>query len=91
MKMSGNEKIFVESPEISHAISPQIQVVDAVATVLTQSPYRQLRALTCEANGEAFVLKGTVSKFYLKQIAQAIVLAELPATARLENRLEVRH
>jgi len=41
---------------------------------LSLSPYRSLRALTCEVAHGKLVLRGTVTTYYLKQLAQSIAL-----------------
>ena len=59
------------------------------AEVLAASPMPELRRLEVEATDEAVTLRGRVSSFYLKQMAQECVK---PAVAgrRLVNRVEVR-
>jgi osmotically-inducible protein OsmY len=56
--------------------------------LLSQSCYAQLRSLSCECEGGAVTLTGRVPTFYLKQVAQQLVMA-LPELQQLHNHLEV--
>jgi len=67
---------------------------DAVARAkktLGQSPISELRELQVEQRGSALVIRGVVSRFYHKQLAQEVVRA-VCAQANLElvNSVEVR-
>jgi hypothetical protein len=61
----------------------------AAEAALQASGYPAIAELECRTIDGAIVLSGTVSSYYLKQIAQAVVL-RLGVVARVENRLEVR-
>ena len=63
-------------------------VEHAARQALRASPYGELHGTTCEACDGVLVLRGRVSSFYLKQIAQ-VITRQLPGVMRLENRLEV--
>jgi len=56
---------------------------------LRASPYAALRGVCCCRQGGCVVLCGTVPSFYLKQVAQCVLLKRWGAAVRLENRLEV--
>lgn len=56
---------------------------------LTASPYREIRHLRCEAVGGVAILFGSVSSYYLKQLAQSVVLG-LEGIKGVQNLLDVR-
>jgi len=55
---------------------------------LCSAGYHVLREIECEYNEGAVVLRGRVSTYYLKQVAQAAVLSD-PAIKRVLNLIEV--
>lgn len=59
-----------------------------VARMLGDSPYSELRWADCEYHDGTVVLKGQVSSFYLKQLAQALV-ARVTPNSRIRNQLQV--
>ncbi|MEO8270051.1 MAG: BON domain-containing protein [Aureliella sp.] len=59
-----------------------------VARKLCDSPYSELQRANCETHDDTVVLKGQVSSFYLKQIAQSLV-ARVAPEARIRNLLQV--
>jgi len=59
-----------------------------VIEALQHSPIPALRRLGIRENGEAVVLTGIVSSYYLKQLAQETVLPLL-GSRRLDNQVEV--
>ena len=56
--------------------------------VLRQSPIPALRRLSAEENDRTVVLSGSVSSYYLKQLAQETVMPIL-GSRELENRVLV--
>jgi osmotically-inducible protein OsmY len=50
------------------------EIRQAAATALAASKYLPLRRLSCTVSGGIVEISGTVSSFYLKQLAQAAVL-----------------
>lgn len=56
---------------------------------LAESGYPPLARIECEAVQGTLVLSGVVSSFYLKQIAQTVVM-QLEAAHGVENRVEVQ-
>jgi hypothetical protein len=60
----------------------------AVIEALTRSRYGALRRLDCRVLGGVVEISGTVSSFYLKQLAQAAVL-ELASAGTVRNLVEV--
>lgn len=55
---------------------------------LRQSSYREVRCVTCEFREGVVTLRGRVPTFYLKQIAQSLVLT-MERVEGINNRLEV--
>lgn len=65
--------------------SPQEEAVNAA---LRSGSYPALRSVTCHISEQRIVLSGRVPSFYLKQVAQCLLLDRFqPLT--LVNRLEV--
>jgi hypothetical protein len=60
----------------------------AAMEVLSNSQYGALRQLTCRVDGDEVEISGTVSSFYLKQLAQAAMLRLRPAGG-VRNLIEV--
>jgi osmotically-inducible protein OsmY len=56
--------------------------------LLRQAPYMELRHVTCEFHEGILTLRGSVSSFYMKQLAQTVVRS-LDGVERLLNRVEV--
>jgi osmotically-inducible protein OsmY len=55
---------------------------------LDHSPYRELLGIDCELRDGVLILRGRVSSYYIKQIAQSAVFS-LENVRELDNRLEV--
>jgi osmotically-inducible protein OsmY len=55
---------------------------------LRRSGYRDLHSISCEFHEGVLTLRGRVSTFYLKQLAQTLI-RELDDVAEINNRLEV--
>jgi hypothetical protein len=62
----------------------------AVRAVLRDSPYTLLRRVHCYVIDCRIVLCGTVPSYYLKQVAQCLLLKRFGAEFRVENRLKVK-
>lgn len=63
---------------------------EALATgALRRSSYPEVRYIWCEWHDGVLTLRGQVSNFYLKQIAQSIVLQRLEGIVTLDNQVEV--
>lgn len=58
----------------SHLEIPANSLLEAtkVCQAILSSPYRCLRIVRCELENETIILRGTVTTFYLKQLAQEI-------------------
>lgn len=63
--------------------------VDAVVAALNRTGHGWLRRIVVTSEDGCIVLRGQVPSFYLKQIAQSIVMV-VPGVARLRNELQVR-
>jgi osmotically-inducible protein OsmY len=55
---------------------------------LRESPYNEVRRLSCEFADGVLTLRGTVASFYHKQIAQQSV-AGLDGVDRVDNQVDV--
>jgi osmotically-inducible protein OsmY len=65
------------------------QAVQEVARAkLQRSAYQEIRKLTCDFHEGVLTLRGRVSSYYLKQVAQTLVF-RLDGVGELNNRLEV--
>lgn len=71
--------------------SSDVQSIQKIAqAALRLSGYRELSQLDCEVVDDVVILSGVVSSYYLKQVAQAAILA-LETARAVENRLEVQY
>ena len=55
---------------------------------LRRSPYAELRRISCELHDGVLILRGRVSCYYLKQVAQHSV-CRLEGVVEIDNRLDV--
>ena len=55
---------------------------------LDRSNYRELREIECDSTGTTLILRGRVSSFYMKQMAQTLV-HNLEGVHKIINRLDV--
>jgi hypothetical protein len=76
---------------MSTDISPQAErhLETLVRADLRQASYSKLGRVTCTLRDGVLTLNGRVSSYYLKQIAQRIVLDRLEGRATVANKLEV--
>ena len=65
------------------------QIHAAATAALAKSQYAPLRNLDCQVAEGVVQISGTVSSFYLKQLAQAAVLHIYPE-AHIQNLVEVK-
>ena len=61
-----------------------------VSRELQRCGYLDVRGLSCEYDHGVLTLCGCVPSYYLKQIAQTVVLNRLQGAAALKNQVEVR-
>jgi uncharacterized protein YcaQ len=61
-----------------------------VSQELQRCGYLDVRGVSCEYDRGVLTLRGRVPSYYLKQIAQTVVLGRLQHAAVLKNLVEVR-
>lgn len=77
----------IDNPE-----RPDIEIADdyfGALAVLRASPHATLRQVNCCVIEGRAVLTGTVPSFYLKQLAQSLVMRQLGNESRVDNQLGV--
>lgn len=62
---------------------------DEAHDALCHAPYAGLRQVQCRKLNDRLVLFGIVPNFYLKQVAQTVVLKRFGSAIPVENQLEV--
>lgn len=73
----------VRTPDRSHGIA------EAANECLRNSPYRPLRRILCECQGDVLRLTGSLPSYYHKQLAQQAV-ACVQGVSQVVNEIEVR-
>ncbi|MFK8111218.1 MAG: BON domain-containing protein [Rubripirellula sp.] len=69
---------------------PAFSTEEAVQTSLDESPYSELHRVRCEQQGqELTILRGSVSSYFLKQLAQETVM-NVAGVGRVVNFVQVR-
>jgi len=69
--------------------SKEKQIIEAAAqSRLRTSGYHQLRLISCEFHEGVLTLRGHVSSFHLKQVAQTLIRT-MAGVGEINNRLEV--
>jgi osmotically-inducible protein OsmY len=71
-------------PDLRHSR----QVVEMAQERLEQTAHAPLRNVACEFERGTIVLRGTVPRYYLKQLAQEVV-GDLPSVTQVVNDIEV--
>jgi len=61
---------------------------DRLAQALARDPFLARRNLRCESHGDRVILRGVVSSYYHKQMAQE-VLRRIDGVRQISNELEV--
>lgn len=64
-------------------------IQEQILQQLRSSPYRELAGAACRVYRGVAILEGTVSSFYLKQIAQTLA-RRVPGVQRILNQIHVR-
>ncbi|MGA9210522.1 MAG: BON domain-containing protein [Terriglobales bacterium] len=83
----GTRLLPIEEQELG--FSKEKQAVQAEAqSRLRKSGYHELHVVSCEFHEGVLTLRGRVSSFYLKQVAQELI-RRLDAVGEVNNRLEV--
>jgi len=73
---------------LADSLAPHHSSVEAAERRLRQSPYIELRRISCCVREGVLTLFGSVPSYYLKQMAQNVV-GRLPGVQGVENCLEV--
>jgi hypothetical protein len=73
--------------EIGRANERQVAQAEAQSR-LRNSGYQELHLVSCDLHEGVLTLRGRVSSFYLKQVAQTLICG-LDTVAEVNNRLEV--
>lgn len=73
---------------LADSLTPHYPSVEAAERRLRQSPYIELRRISCSVREGVLTLFGSVPSYYLKQMAQNVV-GRLPGVREIENCLEV--
>jgi len=68
---------------------PLSQQEQELKAALQSGSWPELRSVSCRILEQRIVLSGQVPSFYLKQVAQSLILDQAQHTLILENRLEV--
>lgn len=69
-------------------LNPPSDLATAARDRLRQSPYRAMRSVICEYHHGTLFLRGRLTSYYLKQMAQETV-GRLAGIVRVVNRIEV--
>jgi osmotically-inducible protein OsmY len=64
-------------------------IVEAAESCLRKNAYLVLRNISCEFRGGVLTLRGCLPTYYLKQIAQSVVLG-VAGVERIDNQILVR-
>ena len=65
-----------------------LKMAEAANECLRSSPYRALRAISCECDQSVLLLRGRLPSFYHKQLAQEAV-ARVGGVSQVVNDIEV--
>jgi osmotically-inducible protein OsmY len=86
-----SEKRYVLRSDSRVEFSPRSEkemMENRAASRLKRSPYPEVRRIVCEFHEGVLTLRGHVSSFYLKQLAQTAILG-MDGVGELNNQLEV--
>ena len=83
----GTRLIAPHEPELS-GLKKRPAVQTEAQSRLRKSAYHELRLVSCDFHEGVLTLRGRISSFYLKQVAQTLV-RELDGVEEINNRLEV--
>jgi hypothetical protein len=71
------------------ALGEKRAIEESAHAELTRCGYAELRRVRCEHHEGVLTLRGTVPSYYLKQIAQSVMLKRFDGTIVVNNRLAV--
>jgi hypothetical protein len=80
--------MFVPDKRTLQVMIPYSEAVAQAASALKTSSHRALRQLRVEGSENTLIIQGTVSCYYLKQLAQE-TLRSIRGNLHLENRVQV--
>jgi hypothetical protein len=80
----------IAAPEASVQKKPTNLRIDVAAAIFRQTSYLELKHVRCRVEDGRCVLLGTVRSFYVKQLAQNLVVQHWGRKIPVENRLEVQ-
>jgi hypothetical protein len=81
--------VRVDQAQLPQAIAPRPRIAEQVQNWLQSSAYQELRGVLCDYRDGVLTLRGRVSSFYLKQLAQTLVVGHESAIQCVNN-IEVR-
>jgi osmotically-inducible protein OsmY len=81
-------QVFAWQEQKTQPSKEKVLVLAEAQSRLRKSHYRELDLVACEFYEGVLTLRGRVSTFYLKQLAQTLVL-EMKSVGEINNRLEV--
>ncbi|MCB9940640.1 MAG: BON domain-containing protein [Planctomycetaceae bacterium] len=73
----------------THQRVPDVELLDRINSALDSVNYPELKGIRCLASDCNVSLVGTISSYYLKQVAQTTVL-QVSGVRRVDNQLMVR-
>ena len=89
MSLSKEADLALQSRERKVPLVEQREAIEALVEArMRQSGYYELRKVSCDFHEGVLTLRGCVTSYYLKQLAQSLVF-HLDGVEELNNRLEV--
>ncbi len=79
---------MMHGPTVRRTPVGYFEIAEAAKECLRNSPYRALRGVTCECDRGVLLLRGRLSSFYHKQLAQEAV-AGVRGVSQVVNEIEV--
>jgi osmotically-inducible protein OsmY len=84
----GRTRLLAIQEQRPRAAKETLAVQTDAQSQLRNSGYPELRLVSCEFHEGVLTLRGRVSTFYLKQVAQTLI-RELDGVEQVNNRVEV--
>src|SRR5687767_11947289 len=83
------KELPMHTKAISRGSEQKRKIETAIRSQLISSGHYALRKVSCKFEDNVLKLSGRVPTYYEKQLAQNLVMQQLPVELTLENRLEV--
>lgn len=83
------DPMITESHTHRHTQGASSRLVGNAIAELRRSTCSEVRRVRCDAHGFVFAPRGPVSRYFYKQLAQAVLINRLPQQMRIENDLHV--